>query len=783
MGKNKNKNKKKHVNDSNANAADGSSANVEDGTAVDNTAGECTSAVATSPLESKADDDCCGDKSVDSAANTSAYAVIDDCGNTSTRTADSGPELVDVTDNAGDGGSAPAAAEDSALASEDAVDSAVGCLPEQAAKETVCQGSNRDADSVIDAASSGVDVCIGSSPLNAAEAADATACVDPVDAADARADVVDAADTACSAAADADEVSGAAEAPQSVDVGLADAVTTEDKTAAQTVPVDALDTFDSPQTFDAVVADAVTADDSTCAKAVSGDAGPLAAGGNASVRDSPDSSASVAVEESASPGASPNAAESMTAGGNGNASAAVRAAADDGDDKSSLSSPRSPSSPSGVGGRSFRARGSDYGIAAAGASGGVDAIDAIIRRAEGAVVRLSSSDLSAVMRPKAEMDLLSDLELARNFMGDLATSSAGNRQSLIDIFGGDCHRVASLRAVLEASVLTDRRASDQRVRQCADACDMVTNVLLDKGLAERLREAGQRARQNLRAKRDSVTLNPQDVAKIAASASAAKGSTAAARPKRLKPAADAALAGTKLKRVNLMAEEWRRNLDEDLISRILACETAEALSELSNPVEASKAKSVGTWMIWMVQRVHVNDPTLRRLDFANKPMPSPKLDARVAPRLVAAVATNTHLEELLLSCSGLVSAQARALAEALRQNRTVRVLNVESNRLEPEAVQALADAVGSQEMIEEFRCNETATGFVVFDACLKALRSNRRLCKLGLRIDDHILRAQIDNEVLRNNDLARARRVEARRQAAAEAEAATALAAETATAP
>lgn len=63
---------------------------------------------------------------------------------------------------------------------------------------------------------------------------------------------------------------------------------------------------------------------------------------------------------------------------------------------------------------------------------------------------------------------------------------------------------------------------------------------------------------------------------------------------------------------------------------------------------------------------HLNDPTLETLSFANKVMPPPNIEVRVAPKLVKALAGNTYLKVLELQNSELKATEAPALAESLK---------------------------------------------------------------------------------------------------------------------
>merc|ERR1739836_57164 len=89
------------------------------------------------------------------------------------------------------------------------------------------------------------------------------------------------------------------------------------------------------------------------------------------------------------------------------------------------------------------------------------------------------------------------------------------------------------------------------------------------------------------------------------------------------------------------------------------------------------------WMIWMVHRAHLNDPTLKKFDFTNLKMPSGFEEPLISPKLAAAMAWNDQIEELLLPSTNFQNAEAAVLATSVRKNKTMRELNIDSNTLTP----------------------------------------------------------------------------------------------------
>merc|ERR1712048_595462 len=122
-------------------------------------------------------------------------------------------------------------------------------------------------------------------------------------------------------------------------------------------------------------------------------------------------------------------------------------------------------------------------------------------------------------------------------------------------------------------------------------------------------------------------------------------------------------------------------------------------------MEPSKDTAYGNWMVWMVHRVFLNDPTLTELNFSTMVMPLPNMEYRVAPKLMQALVTNTKLEKLLLSSSNLRRQQGPAFAEAMGKNTSLKIVDVSSNDLDVASIKATAQAImmNSDSNIEAWR--------------------------------------------------------------------------------
>eukprot|EP00931_Biecheleriopsis_adriatica_P010249 TRINITY_DN11132_c0_g1_i1.p1 TRINITY_DN11132_c0_g1~~TRINITY_DN11132_c0_g1_i1.p1 ORF type:complete len:929 (+),score=222.04 TRINITY_DN11132_c0_g1_i1:38-2824(+) len=200
-------------------------------------------------------------------------------------------------------------------------------------------------------------------------------------------------------------------------------------------------------------------------------------------------------------------------------------------------------------------------------------------------------------------------------------------------------------------------------------------------------------------------------------------------------------------------------IDNDFADKIEAIENLEDMVD-----EPSKAKSFGDWMIWMVHRAYLDDPSLTDFNFNNLHMPPPHVEERIAPKLMKALATNTHIETLSLVNSNLHKAQGPQLADALRANKHLVHLMVETNLLDSECLRALVLALkdNRESKLETLRVDpqkgQTYFGRPVEEAFGQLMETNETIVKLGFECHDAHWRNSIDRALLRNNDFARRRR-------------------------
>lgn len=231
-----------------------------------------------------------------------------------------------------------------------------------------------------------------------------------------------------------------------------------------------------------------------------------------------------------------------------------------------------------------------------------------------------------------------------------------------------------------------------------------------------------------------------------------------------------------------------RTLDAAAAERLCACRSLGSLQVLREPAPATRGgANLGTWMIWVVHRVALNDPTLRVVDFRNLPMPSPSKEPRIGPKLFRVLAQNTHLEELLLSCANVHGGeQAELLSQSLASNHHLRVLNLECNQLKSQDIRAIVSSLAGNTALKELRCSDQFCEHAIGgEACMRMpldcgrmsleedratlvavhdmLQTNRTLLKLGMDLTERHYRDQILKALIRNTELERQRKRRGRR--------------------
>jgi len=193
----------------------------------------------------------------------------------------------------------------------------------------------------------------------------------------------------------------------------------------------------------------------------------------------------------------------------------------------------------------------------------------------------------------------------------------------------------------------------------------------------------------------------------------------------------------------------------------------ENITEVTELLEREPPKNVrsGDWMIWMVHRAFLDDPMLTDFNFNHCKMPLPHEEWRVAPKLMKALESNTHIECLSLVKTNLQKPQGHELAKALSENCTLKVVNIESNHLDSSCMQRIAEGIAANPntQLQQLRLSFQIGmgrfyGRPVEKAFGEMMQKNETITRLGFAVDDRHWMNTINGYLTRNADFARRRR-------------------------
>lgn len=172
------------------------------------------------------------------------------------------------------------------------------------------------------------------------------------------------------------------------------------------------------------------------------------------------------------------------------------------------------------------------------------------------------------------------------------------------------------------------------------------------------------------------------------------------------------------------------------------------------PLEPDNATDVDK----SLKQIADNDPSLKNLNWNN----IRNISREKMSRLFEGLKTNTHLEYLSLANVDLYDASAEVLVEALKQNKALISLNVESNYLTGCMIRDLIDALLTNQTVLEFRASNQSPAILgnkIEMVVTKLIEENKTLLRLGLCFDVPDARVRITEHLQKNNDRIRLRRI------------------------
>ncbi|KAF6732636.1 Tropomodulin-3 [Oryzias melastigma] len=159
-----------------------------------------------------------------------------------------------------------------------------------------------------------------------------------------------------------------------------------------------------------------------------------------------------------------------------------------------------------------------------------------------------------------------------------------------------------------------------------------------------------------------------------------------------------------------------------------------------------------------LQRIKSNDSSLKEVNLNNiKNIPIPTLKD-----FAKAMEKNTHVTKFSLAATRSNDPVAVAFSDMLRENKTLKSLNLESNFITGVGVQALVDALRDNDTLTEIKIDNQRQqlGTTAEMEIAKMLEDNNTIVKFGYHFTQQGPRSRAAAAITKNNDLVRRRRLE-----------------------
>jgi len=159
-----------------------------------------------------------------------------------------------------------------------------------------------------------------------------------------------------------------------------------------------------------------------------------------------------------------------------------------------------------------------------------------------------------------------------------------------------------------------------------------------------------------------------------------------------------------------------------------------------------------------LKKLKSNDPSLVELNVNNVKNISIERLCEIAESL----RTNTHLEKLHMANTRSTDRVASAIASALVENKTLKLLNLESNYISGQGIINILAAINGHHVVTEFRVanQRPETIGIRSEMAIAALvRENKSLLRFGIVLEVRCARIHVGDYIQRNNDNLRRGRV------------------------
>ncbi|XP_071941186.1 tropomodulin-2-like [Antedon mediterranea] len=129
--------------------------------------------------------------------------------------------------------------------------------------------------------------------------------------------------------------------------------------------------------------------------------------------------------------------------------------------------------------------------------------------------------------------------------------------------------------------------------------------------------------------------------------------------------------------------------------------------------------------------------------------------------LAEGLKTNTHLLKLSMACTNINDTDAKAIADGLKGNKSLTSLNLESNFITGTGMTSIMEALLLNDTLTELRVSNQRSklGTHAEMYIAEVLSKNTSIVKLGLTFDHTGPRGKADACLMKNNDIARKKRL------------------------
>ncbi|ELU14605.1 hypothetical protein CAPTEDRAFT_226991 [Capitella teleta] len=163
-----------------------------------------------------------------------------------------------------------------------------------------------------------------------------------------------------------------------------------------------------------------------------------------------------------------------------------------------------------------------------------------------------------------------------------------------------------------------------------------------------------------------------------------------------------------------------------------------------------------------LKQLQANDPELKELNLNNIKVNAKSISIDSLCEIAKALKGNCHLEKLHMANTRATEKVAKALAESLKDNKTLKVLNLESNYISGPGFISLLQAINEQQVLHTLKVanqKPSLLGNRIEMHLAELVRQNKSLLNFGIFLEVPAAKIAMREYLQRNNDNVRRQRV------------------------